>query len=180
MIYIIEGVDGAGKTTFIDDKKAKFCGEKLPKSFKRIKLPAHYPHYKMAYEKFLNEELTLSEYMGFIYGEHITILTDLILANPEENYVLDRSFISFLVYQEQEIKDLYFKTGIDYRYNLFQAFKFLCEKKDVKVLLFQHIFEDKQENHLEKRDKTKIKQKFLEICEELKARNNMILVKGEN
>ncbi|MFZ5352582.1 MAG: hypothetical protein ACOZCL_07655 [Bacillota bacterium] len=153
-LVIIEGLDKTGKTTYT---RNMFNG------FTKIRMPGGSDYSQELRRHFLEGKIPKPEMIHLIYGEHMAILERL-EREPNKNYVLDRSFISFLAYQKDCLKE----------YGFYEIYKDLLEKKfarllmlyDVKILYFHKRLVERKDDWLECMDTDSIKCNFDELFEE--------------
>lgn len=150
-LYIIEGLDKTGKTTYMRDR---FC------NFKKIRLPGGYEYTQDLRKHFMEGFLPKEQLIHLIYGEHMATLEKL-LKNRDNNYVLDRSFISFLVYQRDDLKE----------YGYYDIYKKLLEDKfdkikdlyKTKILFFSKRLVQRKDDWLEYMDTDDLRVRFEEL-----------------
>jgi len=118
-LVIIEGINKAGKTTYI---KENFKSEPV------IKLPCLF--LKDNVRDLMNDE-NAPIYVPLLIAEHIAVLEILLRRENNESVVLDRSFISFFVYQNMYIN--FENDNIKYLLYLIERLK---KEYDIKVFLF--------------------------------------------
>lgn len=150
-LYIIEGLDKTGKTTYT---KNKFVG------YSKVRLPGCYDYTQELRKNFLDGKIPEAEMIHMIYGEHMAALNYL-YNNNTESYVLDRSFISFLVYQEEPLKKYgYYDI---YRKLLEEMFMKLKDKYEIKILYFSKRLVQRKDDWLEYMDVDVLKKSFDEL-----------------
>jgi thymidylate kinase len=153
-LYIIEGLDKTGKTTYT---KNKFAG------YSKIRMPGGFEYSQEMRTFFLEGKIPHAEMIHIIFGEHMAALQHLYL-NTTESYVLDRSFISYLVYQKEFLmKYGYYDT---YKQILEEMFKKLSKKYDIKILYFSKQLVQRKDDWLEHMDPDELKKNFNELLEQ--------------
>lgn len=153
-LYIIEGLDKTGKTTYT---KNKFAG------YSKIRLPGGFEYSQDMRRFFMEGKIPHAEMIHIIFGEHMAALHHLYYNNTE-SYVLDRSFISYLVYQKELlIKYGYYDT---YKQILEDMFKKLAERYEIKILYFSKRLVQRKDDWLEYMDADELKNNFDELLEE--------------
>jgi hypothetical protein len=84
--------------------------------------------------------------------------------NNTESYVLDRSFISYLVYQKEMLQKYgYYDT---YKQILEEMFKKLAQRYEVKILYFSKQLIQRKDDWLEHMDSDELKRNFDELLEQ--------------
>lgn len=152
-LYIIEGLDKTGKTTYT---KNKFAG------YSKIRLPGGFEYTQEMRTYFMEGKIPQAEMIHVIFGEHMAALQHLYLNNTE-SYVLDRSFISYLVYQKELlVKYGYYDT---YKKILEDMFLKLKEKYDINILYFSKRLVQRKDDWLEYMDADKLKDSFDDLLE---------------
>jgi thymidylate kinase len=152
-LYIIEGLDKTGKTTYT---KNKFAG------YSKIRMPGGFEYTQEMRTYFMEGKIPQAEMIHVIFGEHMAALQHLYLDNTE-SYVLDRSFISYLVYQKELlVKYGYYDT---YKKILEDMFLKLKEKYDINILYFSKRLVQRKDDWLEYMDADKLKDSFDELLE---------------
>jgi hypothetical protein len=150
-LYIIEGLDKTGKTTYT---KNKFAG------YSKIRMPGGFEYSQEIRKFFLEGKIPHAEMIHIIFGEHMAALQHLYYNNTE-SYVLDRSFISFLAYQKEIlIKYGYYET---YKKLLEEMFEKLSERYEIKVLYFSKRLVQRKDDWLEFMDTDALKSNFDEL-----------------
>lgn len=153
-LYIIEGLDKTGKTTYT---KNKFAG------YSKIRLPGGFDYSQEMRRFFMEGKIPEAEMIHIIYGEHMAAMQHL-YKNNTESYVLDRSFISYLVYQkEMLINHGYYDI---YKKLLEDMFQKLKEKYDIRILYFSKRLVQRKDDWLEYMDPDQLKQNFDELLEQ--------------
>jgi thymidylate kinase len=153
-LYIIEGLDKTGKTTY---SRNKFAG------CKKMRLPGGFDYTQEMRRYFMEGSIPEAEMIHIIYGEHMAALQHL-YANNTQCYVLDRSFISFLVYQKELLKKYGFYDA--YKELLEDMFLKLTKKYDIKILYFSKRLVHRKDDWLEYMDTDLLKQNFDELLEQ--------------
>ena len=150
-LYIIEGLDKTGKTTYT---KNKFAG------YSKIRLPGGFEYTQEMRSYFMEGKIPQAEMIHIIFGEHMAALQHLYF-NNSESYVLDRSFISYLVFQ----KELLLKYGYydTYKQILEDMFKKLAERYEIKILYFTKQLVQRKDDWLEYMDVDVLKNYFDEL-----------------
>ncbi len=153
-LYIIEGLDKTGKTTYTKDKFA---------SYNKLRLPGGFDYTQEVRKNFLAGNIPEAEMIHIIFGEHMAALNHLYMNNTE-CYVLDRSFISYLVYQKEPLEkygyyDIYKKL-------LEEMFIKLRERYEIKILYFSKRLVARKEDWLEYMDADMLKNNFDELLEQ--------------
>lgn len=153
-LYIIEGLDKTGKTTYT---KNKFAG------YSKIRLPGGFEYTQEMRRYFMEGKMPEYEMIHIIFGEHMAALQSLYINNTE-SYVLDRSFISFLVYQ----KELLIKYGFyeTYKKILEDMFLKLTERYEIKILYFSKRLVQRKDDWLEYMDPDMLKDNFDQLLEQ--------------
>jgi len=147
-LYIIEGLDKTGKTTYT---KNKFAG------YSKIRLPGGFEYSQEMRRFFMEGKIPHAEMIHIIFGEHMAALNHLYYNNTE-SYVLDRSFISFLVYQREVlIKYGYYDT---YKSLLEEMFTRLSERYEIKILYFSKRLVQRKDDWLEHMDADALKKNY--------------------
>lgn len=150
-LYIIEGLDKTGKSTYT---KNKFAG------YSKIRLPGSFDYLQEMRKNFLAGNIPEAEMIHMIYGEHMAALHHL-YQNYTESYVLDRSFISFLVYQKEPLQKYgYYDT---YKKLLEEMFVKLTERYEIKILYFSKRLIQRKDDWLEYLDVDILKDSFDEL-----------------
>lgn len=153
-LIIIEGLDKTGKTTYT---KNKFM------NYNNIRLPGGSEYSQDLRKYFLEGKIPKYEIIHILYGEHMAVLEKLIREEPK-NYVLDRSFISFLVYQKDFLKEFgYYDT---YKKLLEDKFSQVTKVYDVEILYFHKRLSEKKDDWLECMDIDQLKHSFEEILKQ--------------
>jgi thymidylate kinase len=153
-LYIIEGLDKTGKTTYT---KNKFAG------YSKIRLPGGFEYTQEMRRYFMEGKIHEAEMIHIIFGEHMAALQHLYLNNTE-SYVLDRSFISYLVYQKELLQKYgYYDT---YKQILEEMFKKLLERYEIKILYFSKQLVQRKDDWLEYMDSDELKRNFDELLEQ--------------
>lgn len=153
-LYIIEGLDKTGKTTYT---KSKFSG------YNKIRLPGGFDYTQDMRKNFMEGNIPEEEMIHIIYGEHMAALNHLYM-NDTECYVLDRSYISFLVYQKDPLKKYgYYDT---YKKLLEEMFIKLTERYEIKILYFSKRLVQRKDDWLEYMDADELKNSFDELLEQ--------------
>ena len=150
-LYIFEGLDKTGKTTYT---KNKFAG------YSKIRLPGGFEYTQEMRSYFMEGKIPQAEMIHIIFGEHMAALQHLYF-NNSESYVLDRSFISYLVFQ----KELLLKYGYydTYKQILEDMFKKLAERYEIKILYFSKQLVQRKDDWLEYMDVDVLKNYFDEL-----------------
>jgi hypothetical protein len=150
-LYIIEGLDKTGKTTYT---KNKFAG------YSKIRMPGGFEYTQEMRTFFMEGKIPQAEMIHIIFGEHMAALQHLYLNNTE-SYVLDRSFISYLVFQ----KELLVKYGFydTYKQILEDMFKKLAKRYEIKILYFTKQLVQRKDDWLEYMDVDVLKKNFDEL-----------------
>lgn len=138
-IIIVEGADGTGKSTFIKNNFSE-------NEWEIIHLPGYFSYNKEFYELFKQGKLKDYQYTFQIMAEHFQVLYE--IYKKEKDVVLDRSFISFLVYQQEEIN--YFNFNFIYDKFIEMLNSFLVNEWEVKIYYFDKIYKKKGEDWIEK------------------------------
>lgn len=150
-LYIIEGLDKTGKTTYT---KNKFAG------YSKLRLPGGFEYTQELRKHFLEGRIPEAEMIHLIFGEHMAALQHL-YRNHTESYVLDRSFISYLVYQKEMLMQYgYYDT---YKKLLEEMFLKLTERYEIKILYFCKQLVQRKDDWLEHMDPDKLKCDFDEL-----------------
>lgn len=153
-LVIIEGLDKTGKTTYTKD---------MYTNYKKMRLPGGYEFTQELRKYFLEGKIEKQQMIHLIYGEHIAILEKLIYEN-QHNYVMDRSFISFLVYQKEVLKQCgYYDTYKKLLEDKFEKVKSLYE---VKILYFSKQLIHRKDDWLECMDTDILKKSFDELLQQ--------------
>lgn len=153
-LYIIEGLDKTGKTTYI---KNKFAG------YSKIRLPGGFEYTQEMRTFFMEGKIPQAEMIHIIFGEHMAAMQHLYY-NKTESYVLDRSFISYLVFQKELLqKHGYYDT---YKQILEDMFKKLSKSYDIKILYFSKQLVQRKDDWLEYMDVDVLKKNFDELLEQ--------------
>ncbi len=147
-LVIIEGLDKTGKTTYT---KSKY------NDYTKIRMPGGSDYSQELRKYFLEGKIPVPEMIHLIYGEHMAVLERLQREN-HKNYVLDRSFISYLVYQKNCLKELGFYDI--YKKLLEDKFGQIAKLYNVKILYFHKRLSDKKEDWLECMDTDELKENF--------------------
>ena len=152
-LYIIEGLDKTGKTTYT---KNKFAG------YSKIRLPGGFEYTHDMRNYFMEGKIPEAEMIHIIFGEHMAAMQHLYFNNTE-SYVLDRSFISYLVYQ----KELLLKYGYydTYKQILEEMLKKLAKRYEIKILYFSKQLVQRKDDWLEYMDVDVLKKNFDELLE---------------
>lgn len=152
-LYIIEGLDKTGKTTYT---KNKFAG------YNKLRLPGGFEYTHDMRNYFMEGKIPEAEMIHIIFGEHMAALQHLYY-NKTESYVLDRSFISYLVFQKEPlIKYGYYDT---YKHILEEMFKKLAKRYEIKILYFSKQLVQRKDDWLEYMDVDVLKKNFDELLE---------------
>ena len=150
-LYIIEGLDKTGKTTYT---KNKFAG------YSKLRLPGGFEYSQELRQYFMAGKIPEAEMIHMIFGEHMAALQHL-YRNNSESYVLDRSFISYLVYQKELLIQYgYYDT---YKKLLEEMFIKLAERYEIKILYFWKQLVQRKDDWLEYMDADKLKLDFDEL-----------------
>lgn len=150
-LYIIEGLDKTGKTTYT---KNKFAG------YSKIRLPGGFEYSQEMRTFFMEGKIPQAEMIHIIFGEHMAALQHLYFNNTE-SYVLDRSFISYLVYQKELLEKYgYYDT---YKQILEEMFKKLAKRYEIKILYFSKQLVQRKDDWLEYMDADELKKNFDEL-----------------
>ena len=150
-LYIIEGLDKTGKTTYT---RHKFAG------YKKMRLPGGFDYTQEMRKYFMEGSIPQAEMIHIIYGEHKAALQHL-YANNTECYVLDRSFISFFVYQKELLMQYGFYDA--YKKLLEDMFLKLSQKYEIKILYFSKRLVHRKDDWLEYIDADMLKDHFDEL-----------------
>ncbi len=156
-LIIVEGIDGTGKTSFIKKNFNK-------KMYKIIHLPGYYVYNKLFYFLFKKNLLKDYQYTFQLLSEHYQIMNQFFFS--KQSFVLDRSFISFFVYQEEEI----------YNYNLSNTFNdflyflrtYINNNYKVKIFYFDKVFCKKEKDWLENKNKNLLLLRYNSILKQIK------------
>lgn len=164
-LVIVEGIDGTGKSTFIKKNFNK-------KEWKIIHLPGYFDYNKNFYKLFKKGKLKDYQYTFQIFAEHLQVLW--MLNEIDKNIVLDRSFISFLVYQADEINNFDIYNLVDEFYDLLGKFLFSYE---IEIYYFDNVYKNKQKDFPEKNnDKQLLLLRYENILEYIKENYKQIKI----
>ena len=149
-IYIIEGLDKTGKTTYT---KSRFT------ECSKVRMPGGYDYTQEMRANFLEGKIPKNEMIHLLFGEHMAVLSK--LCKEKKDYVLDRSFISFLAYQKADLVEHgYYET---YKGLLEEKFLELKKRSNIRILYFSKRLISKKEDWLEHMDTDDLKKNFDEL-----------------
>lgn len=153
-LVIIEGLDKTGKTTYMKDKYL---------DYKRIRLPGGFEYTQELRKHFMEGKIAKPQAIHLIYGEHMATLEKLI-HEGRYNYVLDRSFISFLVYQKEDLEK--YRYYDIYKKLLEEKFEMLKSLYEVEILYFSKQLVHRKDDWLEFMDTGVLKENFDELLQQ--------------
>lgn len=168
MNIIIEGIDGVGKTTLINNINNYLNGkvniineiEEFPLYQILRQMLKEDPFFKS------NKNFKTSIYESFILAADFFYKQEFYRENEESINIYDRDFLTLLCYQKVIIEKEYGEKGKRFFENFSECIFF--DLKEIEVLVYIKISLEESFNRIEKRDKKKLTQEQKEFLKKVK------------